>query len=154
MADRLPPPIPESVGATVLRRKKPSRLLITLIVVFVSSPMLVLMGLHMVGLLQAFKIPTRSMSPALEQGDHVYSEGVSYLIRKPRRGDLIAFWVDEVPKIREPLVYMKRVAGLPGERLRLSKGVLYVNDEPVALRNKAGEILFCYWPLNRVGVTP
>ena len=71
---------------------------------------------------EGFSIPSASMAPTLEEGDHIL---VNKLLR-PRRWDLTAYWTDD-PK---PMVFSKRLVGLPGERLRFENGQLYVNDEP------------------------
>jgi len=39
-------------------------------------------------------------------------------------------------------IYVKRVAGEPGDRLRISDGKLYINDKHVALSNVVGEIVY------------
>jgi signal peptidase I len=59
-----------------------------------------------------------SMGPTLQgtnahNGDWVLTEKVSYWFRKPRRWEVVTFLSDEGSQI------MKRVAGLPGERVRL-----------------------------------
>jgi signal peptidase I len=74
-------------------------------------------------LTQAFITPSSSMSPTLEPRDRFC---VNKLLH-PRRWDLVAYW-NHVP---EPVIYCKRLIGLPGERLRFENGNLYVNDQPV-----------------------
>ena len=44
---------------------------------------------------------------------------------------------------------MKRLAGEPGDRLRVSDGKLYVNDMHVALRNSTGDIHYHFMPGSR-----
>jgi len=83
------------------------------------------------------------MAPAVSPGDHVFMEGVSFFFSKPKRGDIVVFKVDQIKMMTtQPpgTLYMKRVAGLPGERVRITDGKLYINDQPVVLKNKAGEI--------------
>lgn len=72
-----------------------------------------------------------SMSPTLrgesvEEGDWVLAETITYGLRGPRRWELVAFHNSE------GLPVMKRVAGLPGERVALKDGVVIANDTPVA----------------------
>jgi signal peptidase I len=74
---------------------------------------------------EAFVIPTGSMSPTLKPGDRISVNKVTI----PRRFDLVTYWATGTP----PPVYAKRVIGLPGERLRFDGGGLFVDDEPVAL---------------------
>jgi signal peptidase I len=86
---------------------------------------------------QAFKIPTGSMEPNLLIGDHlivnkmIFSPmvtGVERAIlpsRSIRRGDIVVFKYPEEPE-RD---FIKRVIGLPGDRLELRAKQIYINDE-------------------------
>ena len=94
-----------------------------------------------------FKIPSESMQPTLEVGDHLYvskyaygysKHSLPYLLhnlplpegrifsRLPERGDVVVF--------RNPnsgIVMIKRVAALPGDRLQVRRGQLYINGVAV-----------------------
>ena len=94
-----------------------------------------------------FKIPSESMQPTLEVGDHLYvskyaygysKHSLPYLLhnlplpegrifsRLPKRGDVVVF--------RNPnsgIVMIKRVVGLPGDQLQILRGQLYINGEAV-----------------------
>ena len=94
-----------------------------------------------------FKIPSESMQPTLEVGDHLYvskyaygysKHSLPYLLhnlplpegrifsRLPKRGDVVVF--------RNPnsgIVMIKRVVGLPGDQLQIRRGQLYINGEAV-----------------------
>jgi signal peptidase I len=83
---------------------------------------------------QAFKIPSPSMEPTLLIGDHVFvnkfifgGNGAWYEkilpYRPVRRGDVIVF---KFPFDDHPH-YVKRVIGLPGDRVRIINGEVYVN---------------------------
>jgi len=97
---------------------------------------------------QAFKIPSGSMEPTLQIGDHVFVnkfifEGTGAWYEKflpyrdVRRGDIIVF---KYPFDDHPH-YVKRVIGLPGERLRIVNGDVYINgvllQEPYVVRDPA-----------------
>lgn len=92
---------------------------------------------------QPFTIPTGSMYPGLMEGDYVitskYSVGYGRYAamplpfpnvegrlfgRGPERGDVIVFRPEGISQN-----YIKRVVGLPGERLQMIEGVLYINGE-------------------------
>jgi signal peptidase I len=78
-------------------------------------------------------ITSPSMSPALqgknvENGDRVVTEKVTRWFRQPRRWEVIAFTRDDGVQL------MKRVVGLPGESVQLSKDRrLLIDGKPVEL---------------------
>jgi signal peptidase I len=87
------------------------------------------------------------MTPAVSAGDHVMMEGMTFLARKPRRGDVVVFKTDGIVSLPSAQIYVKRVAGEPGDQLRISDGKLYVNGQHVALSNATGEITYLLPPL-------
>lgn len=66
-----------------------------------------------------------SMQPTLITNEYVFMEKVTYWFRHPERGDIV---ICSFPNSNESFV--KRVIGLPGERLKVEDGVLYINDAP------------------------
>ena len=112
-------------------------------------------------LLQAFVVPTGSMENTVLIGDHLFVDKLSYappgsitgklLPYTPvKRGDIIVF---RYPiDIRQP--YVKRVAGVPGDRIRLVNKQLFVNgkllDEPYKVLIAAQTSLY----LNNFPATP
>jgi signal peptidase I len=82
------------------------------------------------------------MTPTVSPGDHVLMEGLTFLARKPRRGDVAVFKTDGIARLPAATIYVKRIVGEPGDRLRISDGKLYINDKHVALSNAAGEIAY------------
>ena len=94
---------------------------------------------------RVFSVPNAAMAPAIQAGDHVVMEHLTYLRHPPQRGDIMVFDTDEIPGLGRE-TYVKRVVGLPGETLRLDNGALYVNGERTSLRNKAGEIKYASSP--------
>jgi signal peptidase I len=82
------------------------------------------------------------MAPTVSPGDHVLMEGLTFLARKPRRGDVAVFKTDGIARLPAATIYVKRIVGEPGDRLRISDGKLYINDKLVALSNAAGEIAY------------
>ena len=71
-------------------------------------------------LVEAFKIPSKSMYPALIVGDHVFANKVR---RTPKRGDVIVF---KYP-LDESTDYIKRVIGLAGDVVDTANGSVLVN---------------------------
>jgi signal peptidase I len=81
-------------------------------------------------LVKPYRIPSPSMVDTLEIGDRVLVNRVVYHLKDLERGDVVVFrW----PKNRD-VVFIKRLVGLPGDRLQAMEGKLYVNgvaqDEP------------------------
>jgi len=81
------------------------------------------------------------MSPTLRPADHIIVEGFTYHFREPRRGEIVVFRTDGIPGTPDNQYYMKRVAGEPGEQLKLSDGKLEINGTQVHLSNSVGEIV-------------
>lgn len=87
-------------------------------------------------LFEPFQIPTGSMIPTLEVGDFILVNKYAYGIRLPVVGTKI-FDVDE-PKNGEIMVFIpphqdeyfiKRIVGIPGDRVRYQDKTLYINGE-------------------------
>jgi signal peptidase I len=117
---------------------------------------------------QAFKIPSQSMEPTLLVGDHLlvnkfifggrghwYDVALPY--RPVRRGDIIVF---KFPYQDHPH-YVKRVIGLPGDRVKIVDQNAYVNgqqvDEPFAYHDPAAPydpFLFNFPPASRDELLP
>ena len=138
MSASTPPPLP---GPQRPRLDIRSKLLIGLAV-----PPTVLVGalivLRIFGLVRPFSVPTGGMTPAVSAGDHLMMEGVTFLARQPRRGDVVVFKTDGIASLPSAQIYVKRVAGEPGDQLRISDGKLYINGQHVALSNATGEIAY------------
>jgi len=104
-----------------------------------------LVALRLLGILIPYSIPTDGMSPAASKNDMLLVEGFTFLRRQPARGDIVAFKTDGISGIPLPpgvksQIYLKRLAGLPGETLQISQGKIYVNGTPAPIFNQAGEI--------------
>lgn len=102
---------------------------------------------------QPFSIPSGSMRPTLLEGDYLFVSKFAYgyshhslpfspnlfsgriWSAEPLRGDVAVFKFPPNPK----LDYIKRVIGLPGDRIQMIKGVLHINGVAVK-REKTGVI--------------
>jgi signal peptidase I len=96
-------------------------------------------------IIEPYKIPSGSMIPTLFIGDHIFVNKFSYGFKVPftefflerpiyvtkqqlpDRGDVIVF---RYPR-DETINYIKRVVGLPGDRVAIREKVLYINEKPV-----------------------
>ena len=73
---------------------------------------------------EAFQMPTESMSPTIEPGDRF----MAFKLLAARRWDLVVYWNnDPLGRAR----YVKRLVALPGERVRFEGGGVFINDQPV-----------------------
>ena len=77
---------------------------------------------------QAFRVQGTSMLPLLEDGERIIVNKLVYRFRPIGRGDVVVFWYPRDPSVS----FIKRVVGLPGDRVELRQGLLFVNDRPVA----------------------
>ena len=75
-----------------------------------------------------------SMSPVLESGDEVLVNRLSYGVLSPSRFDVIAFSVGEE-------TYYKRVFGLPGEKIQIKDGEIYINGEAIIFNKEKDYIV-------------
>ena len=103
-------------------------------------------------LLEPFNIPSGSMIPTLLVGDYLFVSKWSYgysrysfpfapdlfsgriLGSQPARGDVVVFKLPRDTSID----YIKRIIGLPGDRIQVQQGELYINGTEVP-RTPAGE---------------
>jgi signal peptidase I len=81
---------------------------------------------------QSFYIPSASMEPTLMIGDRILVNKLSYHLHSVHRGDIVVFRKppDEIDPGVKDLV--KRVIGLPGERISSSGGRVYINGKPLS----------------------
>jgi signal peptidase I len=97
-------------------------------------------------LFQPFTIPSASMEPALYEGDYIVVSKWSYgyskhaipfsppifegriLAREPERGDIVVF---KLPRDNRT-DYIKRLIGLPGDRIQMIDNVLHINGTPLS----------------------
>jgi signal peptidase I len=124
---------PWAIGALVV-------LSFILMVLLLSFPVLVRTFLF-----QSFNIPASSMMPTLLVGDYFFVAKYVYGYSRytwpfssapfsgriwgaePARGDVVAFLLKD-----NSTVYIKRVVGLPGDRIQMKLGLLHINGVPVA----------------------
>jgi signal peptidase I len=106
---------------------------------FIASMAVVLVtGLFIITFtLQAFEIPSSSMEQTLLIGDHVFVDRITYAPETKwmpivpyadiGHGDIVVFLSPSEPGLH----VVKRVIGLPGDRLQLRQGTVYRNGEPL-----------------------
>ncbi len=88
----------------------------TVIIVFALATIL------RVFIVQPFVVEGSSMVPRFETNDYLVVDKISYRVSAPERGDIIVFHYPNQPTIN----YVKRIIGLPGERVRIENNIVTV----------------------------
>ncbi len=73
-----------------------------------------------------FIVNGSSMDPTFKDKEMILWNKNSYLSKKPERGDIVVINYPGDPKHKK---YVKRIVGLPGERIDIHNGELYVNKQ-------------------------
>jgi signal peptidase I len=82
-----------------------------------------------------YRVPTSSMAPTLLPGDFIFAFRLPYgiklpltetklIVSPPERGEVVVFSFPDQPRVN----YVKRVVGLPGDRVEIKNGILYINE--------------------------
>jgi signal peptidase I len=71
-----------------------------------------------------------SMEPRIHSGEFVLINTLAYRVGSIRRGDIVAFRHDSPT----PKTYLKRVVGLPGDRISINRGSLLIDGKPLEER--------------------
>src|SRR3712207_6502759 len=118
----------QEMGGERRRRRRASKkgggVLEFLIILLVSFALV--FGFVRPFVVEAFFIPSESMVPTLRVGDRVLVNKFIYRFAEPARQDIIVF--ESVEGGGEDLI--KRVVGVPGDRISVRRGTLLVNGEP------------------------
>ena len=77
--------------------------------------------------LQPHKIKGSSMEPNFHDGEYLLTDKVSYRVGQPNRGDVIVF---KAPPSHTD-EFIKRIIGLPGDKVKVKEGKIYVNDQMI-----------------------
>jgi signal peptidase I len=93
----------------------------TLVIAFLLAQLV------MVSVAQAFQVEQYSMEPTLLPHDRVLVNKFLYKLREPRYGDIVVLRYPRDPHRN----YIKRIVGLPGDKVQITDGHLVVNDERI-----------------------
>lgn len=139
-AERLPLGVPTlilavALGLFILRQivrriyRLPPALRLSIVETLDATIFAALLSLVIIAfVVQAFFIPSGSMEPTLRTGDRILVGKFAYRVWDIRRGDIIVF--------RYPLNpnkdFVKRVVGLPGERIEMKDGLVRIDGQPLS----------------------
>jgi len=73
-----------------------------------------------------FIVDGPSMDPNLATNDFMLVNKIAYLTSNPNRGDIVVL---KFPGDPEHKKYIKRIIGLPGEKVQIINGTVYINDQ-------------------------
>lgn len=108
--------------------------------------LLVLAGLTVFAFREGF-FPVRvtgiSMLPGFRDGERRWISPMWARFNGLHRGDVVA-----IRTSGRQLLYLKRIVGLPGERVRIRKGEVLINDEPLSEPYVAADRARWNWPTN------
>jgi signal peptidase I len=96
---------------------------------------------------EAFKIPSGSMIPTLQVGDHIFVSKFLYgvripwtniklfkHVREPKRGEIVVF----VYPVDPDKDFIKRIVGIPGDTVQVCAGQVIINSQPVRREAQSG----------------
>ncbi|TRT79088.1 MAG: signal peptidase I, partial [Microcystis aeruginosa Ma_AC_P_19900807_S299] len=97
---------------------------------------------------EARYIPSSSMEPTLQINDRLIIEKVSYHFQKPERGDIVVFSPTAALKAQNfHDAFIKRVIGLPGDKVEVKNGLVHVNGKVLAEKYIAEEPNYAFGPV-------
>jgi len=67
------------------------------------------------------------MTPTLRVGEHFFVDKQRFTTHSPNRGEVVVYFPEANYKVK----YVKRVVGIPGDRIQMKHGVLFINGEAV-----------------------
>ncbi len=98
--------------------------------------LMVVLFLCVRGVAQNFRVEGPSMQPTLTSGEFLWVNKAAYfewngqyVLGGPRRGDIAVL---RSPDTNEDIDLIKRVIGLPGDRVRIQRGEVFINGQPLA----------------------
>ena len=107
------------------QKERVLRILISVSIWVVSVAVVVLVAWLIIRLsIEKTTVVDASMEPTLAEGDSIVIDTVTYRIRSPRRNEVIVFRQGDS---EHSFYNIKRVIGLPGEKVRIAEGVVYIN---------------------------
>lgn len=126
--------------ASPINRARSRRAILTVSILSVIAPIiLVILAIPTALFIRTFIaearwIPSVAMMPTLQKYDKLIVDKVSYHFDEPQRGDIIVFSPTETilkdnPNLKD--AFIKRIVGLPGEKVEVKEGKVFINDRPL-----------------------
>ncbi len=116
-SEMIPDPLPFAAGAPSLRQ------VIFEVLETIVLSLVLFLGINAVS--ARIRVDSVSMRETLYPGNRVVVNRLAYKLGEPGRGDVIVF----DPPFDSPEPYVKRVIGLPGERIEMINGAVYIDGQ-------------------------
>jgi signal peptidase I len=115
------------MGAESKRRTSPGVTMRMRTIASVCTQLLALGLIVAAFFLRAPHVLGLSMEPRIHSGEFVLINTLAYRVGRIRRGDIVAFAHDSPT----PQTYLKRVVGLPGDRVSIERGSVVIDGKPL-----------------------
>ncbi|OGG08392.1 signal peptidase I [Candidatus Gottesmanbacteria bacterium RIFCSPHIGHO2_02_FULL_40_24] len=76
-------------------------------------------------IIQPHEVKGSSMEPSFQNNEYIITDKLSYRFGNPQRGDVVIFKAPINPDVD----YIKRIIGLPGEKVKISQSKVYIDDK-------------------------
>jgi signal peptidase I len=97
---------------------------------------------------EARYIPSGSMLPTLQINDRLIVDKLGYHFKNPERGDVVVFSpTDTLEKQNFHDAFIKRVIGLPGDKVEVKGGRVFINDQALRESYVAEDPQYQYGPV-------
>lgn len=107
-------------------------LLVEVVVAILLAVLLIVFGF------EKTQVNGKSMDPVLKDGDVIFVSKIAYIGFKPKRNDVIVYRQDGKEHSYNSV---KRVIGLPGEKVQIKDGKVYINDKEYKEMNKVDAMI-------------
>lgn len=114
-----------------IRRERSTRMINLFIAGFIGIPIILAIAIRLF-VAEARYIPAGSMIPTLQINDRLIIDKLTYRFSNPQRGDIVVFNpTAELERQKFKDAFIKRIIGLPGDRVDVKAGKVYINDKVI-----------------------
>lgn len=89
----------------------------------------VIVALVIIQFIKPTIVKEQSMQPTLYENNYIFLSKQAYLFKEPKAGDIIVFHTDLKTIDGKEKRLIKRIIGLPGDKITIAEGKVYVNDK-------------------------
>jgi signal peptidase I len=78
-------------------------------------------------IIQPYIVEGQSMEQSFQNNDYLITEKISFRFREPQRGEVVIFHPPDNPSVN----YIKRIVGLPEDKVEVKEGSVYINSNRI-----------------------